>query len=131
MGVMILKYLPPFLLERGDLLLLVGAAWAFVMTVLFLQWFCTTYSLTNLRLLEERGIIGSRIVSIGLESVQDITCTFGVFGWIFGFGDIEIESAGTYGKIVFGSVPEPGKLRGEIEKAILDLHERRPLASPM
>ena len=92
------------------------------MIVLFLQWVCTTYSLTNLRLLEERGIIGRRIVSIRLTSVQDITCTFGVLGWIFGFGDIEIESAGTYGKIVFGSVPEPGKLREEIEKAILDRH---------
>ena len=76
LGIMILKYLSPFLPEQGEFLLLVGAAWAFVMTVIFLQWVCTTYSLTNLRLLEERGIIGRRVVSIRLESVQDITCTF-------------------------------------------------------
>lgn len=61
-------------------------------------------------------------MSIWLEKVQDVTCKFGILGRIFGFGDIEIESAGTYGKIVFGFLPRPRKLQEEIEKAILDFH---------
>jgi len=99
---------------------LVLAEMAFVMFILFLDWFCTRYYLTNLRLIEERGIIGKRFVSIWLDKVQDVTCKFGVLGEIFGFGDLEIESAGTYGKIVFSFVPSPKRLQREIEKAILN-----------
>jgi uncharacterized membrane protein YdbT with pleckstrin-like domain len=60
-------------------------------------------------------------MSIWLDKVQDVTCKFGILGRIFGFGDIEIESAGTYGRIVFNFLPSPQKLHNEIEKAILRL----------
>ena len=126
LGTLILKYLPPFLPEQIPdsiwLLVFFGVSWSFVMTVIFLYWVCTKYYLTTMRLIEERGIIGKRIMSIRLDKVQDVTCKFGVLGRIFGFGDIEIESAGTYGKIVFGSLPSPQRLQGEIEKAILHFH---------
>ena len=94
------------------------------MTVIFLHWVCINYYLTNLRLIEERGIIGKRIMSIWLDKIQDITCKFGILGKIFGFGDIKIQSAGTYGKIIFNFLPSPRKLREEIETAILDFHSR-------
>jgi len=110
-------FIPEGFLYLEDLLL---AVIGFVMFVLFLDWFCTRYYLTNLRLIEERGIIGKRFVSIWLDKVQDVTCKFGVLGEIFGFGDLEIESAGTYGKIVFSFIPSPKKLQKEIEKAILN-----------
>jgi hypothetical protein len=58
-------------------------------------------------------------MSIWLDKVQDITCRFGILGKILGFGDIEIESAGTCGRIVFGFLPSPTKLREEIEKQFL------------
>jgi len=123
LGTLILKYLPLLLFEQipGSrwLLVLFGATWSFVMIVILLHWICIKYYLTNLRLIEERGIIGKRIMSIWLDKVQDVTCKFGILGRIFSFGDIEIESAGTYGKIVFGSLPSPQSLQGEIEKAIL------------
>jgi len=126
LGILILKYISLFITEQipGSQWLLVffGASWSFVMIVIFLDWICTKYYLTNLRLIEERGIIGKRIVSIWLNKVQDVTCRFGILGRIFGFGDIEIESAGTYGKIIFGFLPSPRKLQDKIERAILNFH---------
>ncbi len=124
LGTLIVKSLP-FLLPgqipgARELPGFFGAAFSFVMTVVFLDWVCTKYYLTTMRLIEEGGIIGKRIRSIRLDKVQDITCRFGIAGRIFGFGDIEIESAGTYGKIVFGSLPSPQRLQEEIEKAIAD-----------
>lgn len=131
-GILLIKYLPFLLPEQVEIrqavLVLFAAAWTFVMTVIFLDWVCTNYYLTNLRLVEERGIIGKRIMSIWLEKVQDVTCKFGILGRIFGFGDIEIESAGTYGKIVFGFLPSPRKLREEIEGAILRYWQHRSAA---
>jgi len=54
-------FIPEIFSYIEDLLL---AVIGFVMFVLFLDWFCTRYYLTNLRLIEERGIIGKRFVSI-------------------------------------------------------------------
>ena len=126
--VLSIKYLP-ILLENldprlvGKICSVLAGAFIFVGIVIFLGWLCTNYYLTNLRLIDKRGIIGKRIVSIYLDKVQDVTCKFGIWGRIFGFGDIEIESAGTYGKIVFDLVPHPRNIQERIESAISDFHQ--------
>ena len=101
---------------------LFSATCILLIIITFLNWYCIRYYLTNFRLVEERGIIGKRTVSIWLRKVQDVSCSFGILGRIFGFGDIEIESAGTFGKIIFDFLPAPQKLKHEIEKAIHDYH---------
>jgi uncharacterized membrane protein YdbT with pleckstrin-like domain len=98
---------------------------AFAMFVVFLDWLFVNYYLTNLRLIEERGIIGKRIIFIPLDMVQDVTCRFGILGRVFGFGDLEIESAGTYGKIVFTFISNPSERKEEIGKAILEFKANR------
>jgi uncharacterized membrane protein YdbT with pleckstrin-like domain len=97
----------------------------FATLILFLDWICINYYLTDLRLIEERGIIGKRIMMAPLNKVQDITCKFGIMGRIFGFGNLEIESAGTYGKIVFSFIANPRKRKEEINKAILEFKANR------
>jgi len=120
---LLIKYLP-ILLEGIDpnlvlrIYLLLGGALVFASVVIFLGWLCTNYYLTNLRLIDERGIIGKRIMSIPLKRIQDIKCRFGIWGRIFGFGDLEIESAGTYGKIVFDFIPSPREFKEKIIQAI-------------
>lgn len=129
LAVLLIKYLP-LMLESIDpslaskIWLILGGALVFVAIVIFLEWVCINYYLTNLRLIDERGIIGKRIMSIPLKRIQDVKCQFGIWGRIFGFGDLEIESAGTYGKITFHFIPSPRKLQEEIEKAILNFHQR-------
>ena len=108
-----------------SILTLLISALAFAMIVILLDWLCINYYLTSLRLIEERGIIGKRIVIIPLDRVQDVTCRFGILGRIFGFGDLEIESAGTYGKIVFNFISNPSKRKEEISKAILEFRTNR------
>ncbi|MDI6591805.1 MAG: PH domain-containing protein [Patescibacteria group bacterium] len=123
-GYLFFKYFPIYWPEKiypiDKVLIIFSVIWFFVMLIVFLYWICINYYLTNLRLIEERGIIGKRIMSIWLDKIQDITCSFGILGRIFGFGNLEIQSAGTYGKIVFNFIPKPRKLKEEIEKAILE-----------
>jgi len=104
--------------------LVLGGALLFAGVVIFLGWLCTNYYLTNLRLIDERGIIGKRIMSIPLKRIQDVKCQFGIWGRIFGFGDIEIESAGTYGKITFHFIPNPRKMQERIKEAVSNLHRQ-------
>jgi uncharacterized membrane protein YdbT with pleckstrin-like domain len=107
------------------IVILFSIAILLVMLLVFLDWLCINYYLTNLRLIEERGIIGKRIVFIPLDKVQDVTCKFGILGKILSFGDLEIESAGTYGKIVFSFIANPRKRKEEINKAILEFKANR------
>ncbi len=130
-GTLIVSHLPYLLPEGLPPLyyhwvpVLMEAGLVFAKVVIFLYWLCVRYYLTNLRLIEERGIIGKRAMSIWLDKVQDVTCSFGILGRIFGFGDLEIESAGTYGKIVFDFLPAPRKLKDKIEKAVQEFRQRK------
>ncbi len=119
------KYLPPFFLKMGVfspwILITLEGGIIILMIVIFLEWLYTKYYLTNLRLVEKRGVIGKIIVSISLDKVQDVKCKFGIIGRIFGFGDLEIESAGTLGKIIFNFIPSPRKFQEKIQKAIQEI----------
>ncbi len=89
---------------------------AFLIIVLYLDWRFNRFYLTNLRLIKERGIIGKSFMTINLKNIENITCSFGIWGRILGFGDLIIESAGTHGKMVFERVPRPMKIKWRIEK---------------
>ena len=121
LGVVSLRYLPPFFLKMGFfspwILVIFEGVLVFLMAVIFLEWICTEYYLTDLKLVEKRGVIGKRIVNIPLDKIQDVKCQFGIIGRIFGFGDLEIESAGTLGKIIFHFIPSPEKFQEIIQSA--------------
>ena len=55
---------------------------------------------------------------IWLKDIADITCKYGIFGRIFGFRDLVIESAGPYGRMEFKEMPGPKKIKWRIEKEI-------------
>lgn len=97
-------------------ILISSFASVFLIAVLYLDWRFNRLYLTNLRLIKERGIIGKRFMSIWLDNIENITCSFGIWGRLFGFGHLIIESAGTHGEMVFKGIPKPRKIKLIIEK---------------
>jgi len=89
----------------------------FLTLILYLDWRFNRLWLTNLRLVKERGIIGKRFMTLSLDKIQDITCSYGILGRIFGYGNLIIESAGTKGKLTFEGIPHPKRIKSEIENA--------------
>lgn len=90
----------------------------FSIFVIYLDWHFNRLYLTNFRVIKERGIIGKRFVSVWLYKIQDISVDFRIWGRIFGFGDLRIESAGTFGQIAFKGFPYPLKIKELVEKQI-------------
>ena len=86
--------------------------------VFYLDWRFNRFYLTNFRLIKERGIIGKKYTSIWLVKIQDILCQFGIWGRIFGFGDLLIESAAELGQERFKGLPFPLKIQEMIENEI-------------
>jgi len=88
----------------------------FLSLIFYLEWKFNRLYLTNFRLIRERGIIGKRLMSIRLNDIEDIVCTYGFYGRILGYGDLIIESAGTYGIMVFRGIPRPKRVKLLIER---------------
>ncbi len=105
----------------GLCFLLSSLAFPFSIYVFYLDWRFNRFYLTNYRLVKERGIIGQRFMSIFLEQVEDITVSYSIWGRIFGFGNITIESAGTWGEILYKGAPDPLEKIKRIEEEILKL----------
>ena len=117
-----LFFLCPFvtaLTFKGFCFILSTMAFPFASYIFYLDWRFNRLYLTNFRLVKERGIIGQRFMSIFLEQVEDITVSYGFWGRNFDFGNIEIESAGTYGQMVFKGAPAPFKKKWLIEEEII------------
>jgi len=101
----------------------------FLSIVLYLDWRFNRLYLTNLRLIKERGIIGKRFMAIKLNDIEDIALNFGIWGRIFGFGSLTIESAGTFGKMDFEGMPRPRTLKWMIERQIFFANLKEPKKS--
>lgn len=120
---------PSIILLLGDGCLLISTlTFLLLILVLFLEWINNRLILTNLRVARQRGIIGKTIMEIGLDRIQDVKVSFGIIGRTFGFGTIEIESAGTFGRMVFKGIPSPKHMKSLINKEIKTGKVRSPLA---
>lgn len=91
--------------------LLVGIG---VVNLHFWAWRAHEYVLTDQRVILNEGIVSKFSRSIAIDRIQDLTTFQGLWGRTWGFGDIELESAGRDGGEVLSTVPHPQQLRNAI-----------------
>ncbi|MCK4351825.1 PH domain-containing protein [candidate division WOR-3 bacterium] len=117
-------FLCPLFEEYKNLCIKVLAVtFLFVILTFFLDWKNSLYFVTNLRITKQRGIVGKRTMSIWYAQIEDLSCQLSIFGEIIGFGDLIIESAGTYGNIKFKGMPLPRKVKSLIENELIKLRK--------
>lgn len=90
---------------------LVGLA---VINLYYLGWRAHEYVLTDQRVILNEGIVSKFSRSIAIDRIQDLTTFQGLWGRTWGFGDIELESAGREGAELLSTVPQPQQLRNAI-----------------
>ena len=91
--------------------LLVGLA---VINLYYWGWRAHEYVLTDQRVILNEGIVSKFSRSIAIDRIQDLTTFQGLWGRTWGFGDIELESAGREGGELLSMVPRPQQLRNAI-----------------
>jgi len=80
--------------QLAPLLVLIPAVAGFLVAlVVFLNWLNTIYTLTDLRVQVEFGILGERTKSIDNRDIQSVQLDQGLLARIFNYGDIVIRSA--------------------------------------
>ncbi len=94
----------------GAIALVVALAASVRLVAHYLRWaFYENRYITNRRIIETSGFFGSRISSMPLGRVTDISLTRSVWGEVFDFGTLRVESAGqeqALGRISFLVEPE-------------------------
>jgi uncharacterized membrane protein YdbT with pleckstrin-like domain len=90
---------------------LVGAV---VINLYYWGWRAHEYVLTDQRVILNEGIVSKFSRSIAIDRIQDLTTFQGLWGRTWGFGDIELESAGREGAEMLSKVPHPQQLRNAI-----------------
>lgn len=79
----------------------------------------TVYVITNEALYVKRGVVSRDVQRIGYEKVQNTSYSQDFFGKRFGYGHVEISTAGGAGvEMRFRSVPEPRGVQERVNRHI-------------
>lgn len=96
-------------------------AWLFLFQY-FLDYYLDTWIVTTKRIIniQQAGLFNRTISELRLYRVQDVTASVeGFWGTLFGYGNVEIQTAGEKLRFLFEQVRKPN----DISKQILELSE--------
>lgn len=91
--------------------------------LIFVFYYLNIQIITNIRIVDvnQEGLFSHTISELHIDKIEDATSqTTGLFGTIFNYGDVYVQTAGTVDRFEFQNVPNPSA----IEKLILDLYEK-------
>ena len=91
--------------------LVVGALWAIWA---WLEWRASSLTVTDRRVIFAKGILIRTIKVIPLDRVQDVSTRQNLPGRLFGYGDLEIDSGGSFTNEVFTRFPSPEIVREQV-----------------
>lgn len=85
-----------------------------ILNLYYWGWRAHEYIVTDQRVILNEGVFSRFSRSVAIDRVQDLTTYQGLAGRAWGFGDIELESAGREGGEWLRRVPHPQQLRNAI-----------------
>lgn len=91
----------------------------------YLRWYSTNFVVTTDRLIYRSGVMTKRGIEIPLERVNTVLFSQTLFERALGFGDLQVESAGTQGLQRFTNVRKPSMVQNEIHRQMDDNQNRR------
>ena len=90
----------------------------------FLNWFTTTYTVTNRRLTTHRGVITRTGHDIPLGRISDVSYEKGLVDRVLGCGTLVISDASEQGRVQLDDVPRVEKLQLQLSDLLFHGAER-------
>lgn len=91
---------------------------------LLLRYIFDEVVLTNQKFHVREGLIWKAVVSTPLRKINNVAYGQGLFGRIFGYGEILIESAATIGVTRYPYIKNPERVKNAIEQAIAEAESK-------
>jgi len=107
-----------FKLENASSLLLLIPLLSF--SYFFYKYFerkCDLWIVTNLRVIDETGIFSISSKESPLDKINNVTYHQSILGRMFGFGDVEIQTAAEMGATIYQGLKSPKELKDAITTA--------------
>lgn len=92
----------------------------------FLNWYFSTYTVTNRRLITRHGILTRTGRDIPLMRINDVSYEHGLIDRMLGCGTLHIESAGERGQVVLPDVPHVEHVHLQMSDLLFGGPEGRP-----
>ncbi|HEV8079769.1 MAG TPA: PH domain-containing protein [Chitinophagaceae bacterium] len=97
--------------------LLISLALLLVPGYLYLEWKNNLWAVTNMRVIDESGFFTRYSKESPLEKINNVEYTQGVLGRMFGYGDVEIQTAAELGDSKYTMIHDPKVLKDTITHA--------------
>lgn len=84
----------------------------------FLSWYFNVYIVTNMHIVDINfySLLSKEVVEISLDDIEVISHNVnGIFGSLFNFGDVHIETAAEQKRILFEKVPRPDVVTDKVQ----------------
>jgi uncharacterized membrane protein YdbT with pleckstrin-like domain len=90
-----------------------------ILVATYLQYTNTNYVVTNRGLYSKRGILSRDVQQIGFDKVQNISYSQSALGSSFGYGSVDVSTAGGAGvELRFRNIPDPASVQELIGREI-------------
>lgn len=83
----------------------------------YLEWKHNIWVVTNFRVIDEFGVININTRESPLDKINNVSYAQNILGRLFGFGNVEIQTAATTGATLYSNVDKPRLLKDTITNA--------------
>lgn len=98
----------------GDYALLLTIPFIVYLIYKFIEWRNNIWAVTNFRVIDEFGVFSYTSKESPLDKINNVSFSQNIWGKIFGFGDVQIQTAAEIGSTIYRKVSKPQKLKETI-----------------
>jgi uncharacterized membrane protein YdbT with pleckstrin-like domain len=113
----------PFIIMLiGSIIGIVIGSYGFLVAILLIGYFIykiiqrnnNLWAVTNLRVIDEYGVFSNNTKESPLDKINNVSCRQSFWGKIFGYGNVQIQTAAEIGSTTYFAVENPKELKDTI-----------------
>jgi uncharacterized membrane protein YdbT with pleckstrin-like domain len=106
-----------FLTDNTNIALIIALLTALYPAYLYLEWKYNLWCVTSMRVVDENGLFGRYSKESPLDKINNVEYTQSLWGRMFGYGDVEIQTAAELGDSKYTMIHDPKVLKDTITHA--------------
>ena len=103
--------------DNTKIALIIALLTALYPAYVFLEWKHNLWGVTNMRVVDESGFFSRYSKESPLDKINNVEYTQSIWGRMFGYGDVEIQTAAEIGNTKYTMIHEPKLLKDTITRA--------------
>lgn len=103
--------------DNSKIALIIALLTALYPAYLYMEWKYNLWVVTNMRVIDETGFFSRYSKESPLDKINNVEYTQSLWGRMFGYGDVEIQTAAELGESTYTMIHQPRLLKDTITHA--------------